>query len=61
MLTNLHQWGPFILFIGFCVVALLNTYFIVPETTGMSMEEIDLIFERPLYLLARPLTPSGEF
>lgn len=61
MLTNLHQWGAFILFIGFCMVALLYTYFMVPETAGMSLEEINRIFERPLVLLARPLKPSDEF
>jgi hypothetical protein len=45
MLTNLHQWGAFILFIGFCMVALLYTYFMVPETAGMSLEEINQIFD----------------
>ncbi|KAJ5088024.1 general substrate transporter [Penicillium angulare] len=58
MLSSLHQWGAFVLFIGFCVVALLYTYFMVPETAGMSLEEINRIFERPLFLLARPLSPS---
>jgi len=57
MLTNLHQWGAFVLFIGFCVVALLYTYFMIPETAGMSLEEINKIFERPLLLLAGPLEP----
>jgi sugar porter (SP) family MFS transporter len=60
MLTSLHQWGAFVLFIGFCVVALLYTYFMVPETAGMSLEEINRIFERPLFLLARPLEPSDN-
>lgn len=58
MLSNLHQWGAFVLFIGFCVLALLYTYFMVPETAGMSLEEINRIFERPLFLLAQPLEPS---
>ncbi|CAG7994705.1 unnamed protein product [Penicillium nalgiovense] len=61
MLTGLHQWGAFVLFIGFCVVALLYTYFLIPETAGMSLEEIDRIFERPVFLLARPLEPSENF
>ncbi|KAE8138891.1 general substrate transporter [Aspergillus pseudotamarii] len=58
ILTGLHQWGAFVLFIGFCVLALLYTYFIIPETAGMSLEEINKIFERPLLLLARPLQSS---
>ncbi|KAJ5460533.1 general substrate transporter [Penicillium daleae] len=60
MLANIHQWGAFILFIVFCMVALLYTYFMVPETAGMSLEEISRIL-RPLVLLARPLKPSDEF
>lgn len=60
MLTNLHQWGAFGLLIGFCVVTLLYTYFMVPETSGLSLEEINRIFERPIVLLARPLEPSDS-
>ncbi|CAG8218291.1 unnamed protein product [Penicillium salamii] len=55
LLSGLHQWGAFVLFIGFCALALLYTYFMVPETAGMSLEEINKIFERPLFLLTRPL------
>ena len=57
MLSGLHQWGAFVLFIGFCVVAVVYTYFMIPETAGLSLEEINRIFERPLFLLARPLDP----
>lgn len=53
--------GAFVLFIGLCVVALLYTNFIIPETAGMSFEEIDRIFERPLFLRARLLEPSEHF
>ncbi|KAJ6031435.1 general substrate transporter [Penicillium herquei] len=57
ILSGLHQWGAFVLFIGFCVLALIYTFFMIPETAGMSLEETDRIFERPLFLLARPLEP----
>lgn len=60
LLTSLHQWGAFVLFVGFCVVAFIYTYFIIPETAGMSLEEINRIFERPLFLLAKPLGPLDE-
>lgn len=60
LLTSIHQWGAFVLFVGFCVVALLYTYFIIPETAGMSLEEINRIFERPLCPLAKPLDPLDQ-
>lgn len=57
LLGGLHQWGAFVLFIGFCVLALFYTFFMIPETVGLSLEEINRIFERPLFQLARPLEP----
>ncbi|KAJ5738511.1 general substrate transporter [Penicillium malachiteum] len=58
ILSGLHQWDAFVLFVGFCVLSLSYTYFIIPETAGMSLEEMDRIFERSIFLLARPLEPS---
>lgn len=43
------------LFDGFCVLAFVYTYFFVPETTGLGLEEINALFERPLYMLGQPL------
>ncbi|CAG7971398.1 unnamed protein product [Penicillium olsonii] len=60
LLSGLHQWGAFVLFIGFCVLALLYTFFMIPETAGMSLEEINRVFERSIFLLARPLEPSAD-
>ncbi|KAL4896923.1 general substrate transporter [Aspergillus ambiguus] len=56
MLENSNQWGTFVLFDGFCVVAIIYTYFFVPETSGLSLEAIDKIFERPWYRLGQPLS-----
>lgn len=55
LLSGLDQWGAFVLFAGFCVLAFAYTYFLVPETTGLGLEEINALFERPLYMLGRPL------
>lgn len=48
------------LFAGFCIVAFVYTFFLVPETSGLSLEEINKIFERPLYRLGQPLTPERQ-
>ncbi|OJJ39996.1 hypothetical protein ASPWEDRAFT_46962 [Aspergillus wentii DTO 134E9] len=55
MLENMDQWGAFVLFAGFCFAAIVYTYFLVPETSGLSLEEINKIFERPWYRLRLPL------
>ncbi|GMF67335.1 unnamed protein product [Aspergillus oryzae] len=60
LLTGLHTWGAFVLFAGFCIVALVYTFFLVPETSGLSLEEINKIFERPLYRLGQPLAPERQ-
>ncbi|KAG5786719.1 hypothetical protein H9Q69_014202 [Fusarium xylarioides] len=43
MLANLG-WGTYIFFAAFCLLALLFTYFFVPETRGKSLEDMDLVF-----------------
>lgn len=37
-------WGTYIFFAAFCLLALLFTYFCVPETKGKSLEDMDEIF-----------------
>ncbi|KAL4811840.1 general substrate transporter [Aspergillus spinulosporus] len=60
LLASTDQWGAFVLFAAFCVVAFVYAFFFVPETSGLSLEEIDAIFERPIYRLARPATEPEE-
>ncbi|KAB8218455.1 general substrate transporter [Aspergillus novoparasiticus] len=60
LFTGLHTWGAFVLFAGFCLVALVYTFFLVPETSGLSLEEINKIFERPLCRLGQPLAPERQ-
>lgn len=37
-------WGTYIFFAAFCLLALLFTYFFVPETRGKSLEDMDVVF-----------------
>lgn len=37
-------WGTYIFFAAFCLIALVFTYFFVPETRGKSLEEMDVVF-----------------
>ncbi|KAL3456165.1 general substrate transporter [Aspergillus heterothallicus] len=55
LLEGMDQWGAFVLFAVFCAIAFVYAFFFVPETSGLSLEEIDRIFERPIYRLAQPL------
>lgn len=47
ILTNMDNWGAFIFFAGWCFVALLFTFFTVPEMAGHSVEQLDALFEGP--------------
>lgn len=38
------KWGAFLLFAAFVVIATIYVIFLVPETKGMPIEEIDLVF-----------------
>ncbi|KAH8694471.1 general substrate transporter [Ilyonectria robusta] len=37
-------WGTYIFFAAFCLLALVFTYFFVPETRGKSLEDMDAVF-----------------
>ncbi|KAF2008880.1 general substrate transporter [Aaosphaeria arxii CBS 175.79] len=45
ILSSMNNWGAFIFFAGWCFVALLYVFFMVPEIAGLSMEEMDEIFK----------------
>lgn len=53
-------WGAFLFFLAWCVVAFVYTVFCVPETRGLSLDEMDAIFERPIYKMRKPLVRSGD-
>lgn len=45
ILSSFHKWGAFLFFGAWCAVAILYTYFMVPEVAGLSVEEIDELFK----------------
>ncbi len=52
LLENTNNWGAFIFFAGWCGFSLLYVYLLVPEISGMSVEEMDSVFTGP-WLAAR--------
>ncbi|KAF5233240.1 hypothetical protein FANTH_12637 [Fusarium anthophilum] len=47
ILSSMHNWGAFIFFAGWCLVALAYVFIAVPETAGLPLEHIDALFECP--------------
>jgi MFS family permease len=43
MLTSI-KWGTYIFFAAFCLLAFAFTYFLIPETQGKTLEDMDLVF-----------------
>lgn len=46
MLKGMHQWGLFAFWTVIGVVAALYIFLLIPETSGVSLEEMDQLFER---------------
>lgn len=45
ILSSFHQWGAFLFFGAWCLVAIIYTFFMVPEVSGLTVEEIEDIFQ----------------
>jgi hypothetical protein len=45
LLSSFDNWGAFIFFAGWCFIALLYVYLMVPEIAGLSVEQIDDLFK----------------
>lgn len=43
----MDNWGAFLFFAGWCFLGLVYVYLMVPEIAGLSVEEVDKIFEGP--------------
>ncbi|KAH7131142.1 general substrate transporter [Dactylonectria macrodidyma] len=55
ILSSMDVWGAFLFFVAWCVIAFFYTLFLVPETSGLSLDEMDAIFQRPMHKLRQPL------
>lgn len=49
LLEKTDNWGAFFFFAGWCFISLLYVYFVVPEVAGLSVEEINVLFEGPWF------------
>lgn len=45
ILSEMHNWGAFIFFAGWCFVSFGYVYVMVPETAGQGLERLDELFE----------------
>lgn len=49
MLSSMDNWGAFLFFAGWCFIALVYVFLMVPEVAGLSMEEMDDLFKGPWF------------
>jgi hypothetical protein len=47
LLARTDNWGAFLFFAGWCFLALLYAFFVVPETAGGDLENLDVLFKGP--------------
>jgi hypothetical protein len=45
----MDNWGAFLFFAGWCFLGLLYVFFMVPEVSGLTVEEIDTLFKGPWF------------
>jgi hypothetical protein len=55
----MDNWGAFIFFAGWCFIALVYVFLMVPETAGHSLEELDRIFEGSWFMAFRSKAGTG--
>lgn len=59
ILSKMDNWGAFIFFAGWCFIALIYVYLMVPEVAGLSMEEMDALFNGPWFNAYRRAKKPG--
>jgi MFS family permease len=47
LLAKTDNWGGFLFFAGWCFLALIYAFLVVPETAGVDLEKLDALFEGP--------------
>lgn len=45
LLASTNKWGAFIFFAAWCFIALCYTYLMVPELSGLSVEQVNDLFK----------------
>ncbi|KAJ6094927.1 hypothetical protein N7467_002440 [Penicillium canescens] len=60
LLTRTDNWGAFIFFASWCFAALIYVYLLVPEIAGLSVEDIDRVFNGPWRVFSRKPRPHEE-
>lgn len=71
ILSTFKQWGAFLFFAAWCLVAIIYTFLVIPEVAGLTVEEIEEIFQGPWFnayqtskrrrvIEARPDTEAGS-
>lgn len=63
LLSSSDNWGAFVFFVAFCLMAFLYGIFCISETAGLPLERLDMLFERPVCQMrksARILRDGGS-
>lgn len=61
LLDKTDNWGAFIFFAAWCFIALVYVYLMVPETAGLSVEEIEEVFKGPWFNAYKRSKRPGTF
>ncbi|KAL2821298.1 general substrate transporter [Aspergillus cavernicola] len=49
LLASTNNWGAFIFFAGWCFIAFVYVFFMVPEVSGLTVEQIEDLFRGPWF------------
>ena len=60
ILSSMDIWGAFLFFVGWCILAFIYTLFFIPETSGLSLDEMDAIFQRPMHRMRQAASGKSE-
>lgn len=53
LLSDTNNWGAFIFFASWCFIAIIYVFMAVPEVSGLTVEEIETLFEGPWFTAYR--------
>ena len=60
LLAATDRYGAFAFFASVCAASLVFAFFCMPETAGRSLEQLDSLFERPLYTIWKVAYPTDS-